>query len=840
MHGGDGLKKLKTAAVTAMSLLMLPTASVYAENKHNTGVYNIAELVEAYNLMKADGIIDDNWLDFQLTLLIQTVPEDIYSIRINEVSTNGEDWIELFNSGHRSINLNGWGISDKADDLKRFIFPDISIGAGEYLMVYADKEGTSAKNKLTANFGLSKDGDELYLTSPDGLITDHVAVPPLDDEHTYGRYRQSDDMAMLFPTPDEANDSVQRYLAGPTFSKESGFYEDDISLTLTGTKGCEIYYTTDGSVPTAESKHYTRPIKITDRTDQPNDISMNRTATYPTTVMNYAPTDNIAKSTVIRAVEADEYGNISNAVTHSYFVGKELCEKYEGTPIFSLAVDPNDLFDYDTGIYTTGKYYDIYKSSGWVADNEQTWMMSANFTQKCTGDDRTWEKPVHVEMFTADRDIGFSQDMGVRIFGASSRANLQKSLKLIARSTYGKGKLKYPLISDSLTADGAALEKYDSCILRCGANDAVWTKFRDPVLQELVRDRDFETQRGFPAIAFLNGEYWGIYQITEDYSDNYISNKYGYDKENVVIIKNGELEDGTQQDFDDYKLLVKFVRNNDMSVKENYKKLCEMVDVQSMADYHASQIYINNQDIYGDAWMNNIRMWKLRNAEDDSIGDGKWRWMLYDTEYSTYLYGLGNDYDALMNFSYENCDNVIFAKTFRQNKEFRQLFLNTIMDLANENYNEEKVNAEIDKYYGLYSPLMDEHVKRFGPLWRVRELNTNFYEKEADRFRSFFKGRRERLAAEISSMGYGKGTSELTVTVNNSDWGTVQINSITPEIKSTGWKGLYFNNCEITLTAIPNEGYVFEGWSGLAKGKRQKTKITLSEASTVKASFRKE
>ena len=116
----------------------------------------------------------------------------------------------------------------------------------------------------------------------------------------------------------------------------------------------------------------------------------------------------------------------------------------------------------------------------------------------------------------------------------------------------------------------------------------------------------------------------------------------------------------------------------------------------------------------------------------------------------------------------------------------------------------------------------------------------NFYEKEADRFRSFFKGRRERLSAEISSMGYGKGTSELTVTVNNSDWGTVQINSITPKIKSTGWKGLYFNNCEITLTAIPNEGYVFEGWSGLAKGKRQKTKITLSEASTVKASFRKE
>ena len=832
------MKKVRAAAVIAAAMVV-SKAAVYAENAHNTGVYSISELVMVYNMMKADGLIDSEWLDGQLNALTYPAPEDIRSVRISEVSTNGDDWIELYNDSSKDIDLKGWGLSDNAEKLKKFTFPDVKIGAGEYLTVYADKEGTSSKSRLTAPFGLSKDGDGVYLSSPDGIVTDSLAVPAVDDEHTYGRYRTGDIPSLLIPTKGKANTEAERYLRGPDFSIESGFYEDELSLKLTASAGCEIYYTTDGSAPTTESKHYTRPIKITDRTDEPNDISMNRSATYPYTVMNYVPTENIAKSTVIRAIEADENGTVSNAVTHSYFIGKELCEKYSDMPVFSLAVDPNDLFDYDTGIYTTGKYYDYYRASGWVANNEETWLMSANFTQKCTDEDRTWEKPVHVDMFGTDRELDFSQDMGVRIFGASSRANLQKSLKLIARSVYGKGKLKYPLIPDACTADGEVLEKYDSFILRCGANDASWTKLRDPVLQELVRDRDFESQCGLPAIAFLNGEYWGLYQITEDYSDNYIENKYGYSKDNVIIIKNGELEDGVQQDFDDYKRLVNFVRQNDMSNKDNYRYLCEMVDVQSMADYHASQIYINNQDIYGDAWMNNTRMWKLRNAEDDSLGDGKWRWMLYDTEYSTYLYGYGNDYDALRNFSFENCDNVIFAKTFRQNKEFRQLFLNTIMDLANENYTEEKVNAVIDKYYDMYAPQMEEHVKRFGPTWRVRDLNTGFYEKEIERFRSFFDGRRERLAREISGMGYAKGTSELTVTVNNSEWGTVQINTITPDIPSTGWKGLYFNNCEITLTAIPNEGYEFDGWSGLAQGRRKKAKITLTEASKVKASFKK-
>lgn len=829
------MKKIHSAALSGILLLSASSSAVSAEKAPD-----IAEIVRECS----EGVDPD------FSALTASAPEDMYAVRISEVCSDNErgivapdgkryDWIELHNTSSAPVHLKGFGLSDNEGKPYKYTLPDITLEADGYRVIFAAKD---ADDKSVAPFGISSDGETVYLTSPDGITLDVMDLPALSEDTTYGAYKEGEPPSVMRPTPNAANDSIIRYLSGPVFSVESGFYDEPFSLRLTGSPDSEIYYTTDGSEPTPDSKHYTRPIKVTDRSDEPNGISTNRTATYPRSAMNYVPQENITKSTVIRAVEVDGNGQVSDIITHSYFVGIDLEKQYNGTPVFSLAVDPDDLFDYDTGIYTTGKYYDYYKAGGrnWgIINNDETWLMSANFTQKCTPEDDTWEKAVHVDMFEGDGTQGFSQDMGVRIFGASSRANLQKSLKLIARKKYGSGKVSYELIPDALTSDGKVLDKFDSFILRCGANDASWTKMRDPVLQELVRDRDFESQCGRPAIAFLNGEYWGLYQITEDYSDNYIQNRYGYDKDNTVIIKNGELEDGTEKDFDEYKELVKFVRYNDMSKSENYEKLCEMVDIQSMADYHASQIYINNQDIYGDAWINNTRMWKLRTPEDEAQGDGKWRWMLYDTEYSTYLYGRGGDFDALKNAMFETSDTVIFSKTLRQNKEFRQLFLNTVMDLANFNYTAENVDRVIDKYYELYSPLMEEHVKRFGPEWRVRNLYNGFYKNQVEKFRGFFDGRREKLAKALLSYGYSSGVSELTVTVNNNDWGTVTVNTISPEIKSTGWKGLYFNNCELVLTAVPKEGYVFDGWSGLANGRRKTVKVSLTEAASIKANFKK-
>lgn len=180
-----------------------------------------------------------------------------------------------------------------------------------------------------------------------------------------------------------------------------------------------------------------------------------------------------------------------------------------------------------------------------------------------------------------------------------------------------------------------------------------------------------------------------------------------------------------------------------MSSAENYEKLCSLVDVQSMADYYAVQMYINNQDVFSGEYVNNYRMWRLRTPTDNAEGDGRWRWMLYDTEYSSDVYGVSrsNDLDAINGAMSEECDTVIFAKTFRENQQFRELFLSTAREIANVNFSSERVNAAIEKYDSLYQPVMREQILRFGPDWRIRYIDFS-YQSELQNLRQFFNNRK--------------------------------------------------------------------------------------------------
>lgn len=732
---------------------------------NSDGTVNVADAVALQSWLlggevtlngNADINKDNNIDVFDMVLLRKLLLDDqaavdVSALKINEVCSSNQngitdvygqhsDWIELYNSSDSDILLKGMGLSDGSKNAFKFTFPDVTIKAHEHLVVFATKGFDSAGDELHAPFSISKSGETICLAHPTKGIIDVVQVPALEPDTTFGRYTDgTDNLTVLTPTPMQANIEDSSKVIAPEFSKESGFYNSGFSLDISVPQGCEVYYTTDGSVPDKNSKKYTGSIDIKDRSNEPNGISANNTISYPDSWILYTPNENVAKSTVIRAVAVDENGNVSKTITKTYFVGIDVASRYNNLAVVSIAVDENDLYNYDTGIYTTGKYYDEFLKANPNVKPEEDWLKEANFTQR----GREWEKPVHVEIIENDGKIGFSEDLGMRIQGAASRAYTQKSLKFFARSEYGCGSIKYDLIPDAKTSTGEVNGKYDKFILRNGANDIASVKFRDPMIQELVADRDFETQEGRPVIAFINGEYWGVYQMQEDYSADYINEIYGYNKDDVVIIKSGTtVEEGIDADMDDYNALLDFVRSNDMSKTENYENLCSLVDIQSMADYYAVQMYINNQDVFSGEWVNNYRMWRLRTPVDNAEGDGRWRWMLYDTEYSSDVYGVSkkNDFDAIEGAMSEECDTVIFAKTYRENAQFRELFLNTANEIAEVNFNTEKVNAAIEKYYALYQPVMSEQIKRFGPEWRVNFIDFS-YQSEVQTLRQFFNNR---------------------------------------------------------------------------------------------------
>ena len=111
-------------------------------------------------------------------------------------------------------------------------------------------------------------------------------------------------------------------------------------------------------------------------------------------------------------------------------------------------------------------------------------------------------------------------------------------------------------------------------------------------MQDLISNRNLETQQSEIIILFLDGEYWGLYTLMENYDEHYIANNYDIEDENVVIIKNGRIEVGEDEDINLFSQLKDFIINEDMSNPSNYNKACELIDINNLAWYLAFNIYI--------------------------------------------------------------------------------------------------------------------------------------------------------------------------------------------------------------------------------------------------------
>jgi len=98
-----------------------------------------------------------------------------------------DDWIELYNNGNTSIDLEGYALSDNVSELTKWVFPEgITIGAGEYLIVWAD--GDEEQEGLHASFKLSASAESIYLVDAEVNIVDEVTYFDQMSDMTYGRF----------------------------------------------------------------------------------------------------------------------------------------------------------------------------------------------------------------------------------------------------------------------------------------------------------------------------------------------------------------------------------------------------------------------------------------------------------------------------------------------------------------------------------------------------------------------------------------------------------------------------------------------------------------------------
>ncbi len=749
-----------------------------------------------------------------------------------------EDWIELYNAGGQDVDLTGYYLSDDADNITRWQFPEGSIAAQGYLLVWASgKDRVGTEGQLHTNFRISRDGEPIFLVAPDGeRVVDMVDAIPIPRTMSYGRLPDGSDQWVHFApehvTPGASNNQEEPYVLPslsrePLFSHDGGFYTEPFLLELAADNAeSVIYYTLDGSEPHPdnvggktyfvapeypfgrlerryyETFVYQTPIPIRAASDLANDLVNIRTAREWR-----APEERVFQGTTVRAAVYVDDETFGDTVTHSYFVHESMPERYT-LPVVSLTANPADLFGYEFGIYVPGFVYDEQYDASLYH-----WQHPGNYSQR----GRDWERPAHMEYFEPDGTLGFAQNIGVRIHGGATRTRDRKSLRLYARSEYDEqNRFAYDLFPGltQYNGSGQLVEDYNRLILRNSGNDSSGTLIRDAIMQALVDPIGMPKQAFSPVVVFINGEYWGLKNLRERLDPHYVESHYDVDADDVVMLYDYHNNHGTaisvgsSQDLQDFVDLRAFIDEHDMSDSGHFAHVERQMDIDNFLQYYMANIYFKNTD-----WPhNNNRFWRKDVDTFDPeapVGhDGRWRWIMFDTDFgfqdpdhNTLRWAI-DEYNERTGERWPN----MMLRGLLDNANFRNAFINAFADAMNTIFAPNYVHSVIDELYDWIAPEIPEH--------QVRWQHGGHYPQF---MKDFALERPQHMQQHIVRAFGLPGLARITASVNPNE-GHIRINSVdiregTPGITTPMlFRGRYFRGVPITITAVPAPGYEFVGW----------------------------
>lgn len=756
MYLGDNVKEIKWKGDVKVDVVLNVKNDTTGSEYVNLGDYNQIEFKGYFEKDKKFqvGFQLNSWGNFEEEGLVS------YSgLVLSFVGTGEKD-------GHYTLQLNKSENDNLVamDELRAIYFSHSHIDDSVHFTL-REVCFSSTIGRFHSSFRISETGDELYLQNIDGSEKDSLVLPAMRPDVSLGRDSNNNFRFYVEPTPGLANagdnftetiDPVQSVVKG-------GFYTGSVLVSLSRPSGCDVYYTTDGSKPTTDSKKYTAPFTL-------------------------------SKTTVVRSAAFKEGALTSEIATETYFIDEE-----NNMPIVSITVDPFEMFDSTVGMYmpgyNIGDTFPYFGANYWNPDL----MLDAN-----------------MEFFEKNKTRVIQRPMGLKIHGGWSRGTPKKSLALLFKDQYNEGDLAYPIFPDYPEA-----RRFKSLILRTGGGHYQDVMVYDGFNSYLTKGRDIEYQKLRSTKLFINGQYWGLYNIREKLNEHYFTTNFALDESEINMIKDGGVIQ--QGSIAEYVTLVNFIRHNDLAYEHNYDYVKSQMDIPNFIDYMATEIFIVNTD-----WpANNIKWWKSNRP------NSKWRWILYDTD--GLLSDTINDTTLLSDFdmisfategdtakSYPNgADFTFLLRNLLKNSSFKVDFINRTMTLLNTNFSTESYKSKLD----YITSFVGDEYKRDFQRWGVDE---DRWTTKLENMKDFSE--RRPVAVRNNFKKYFSLSDPVEISLET-EKGTLFVNGMS--IGSNLERGYYFPDIRLTLTLSDTVG--FKQWSDGSRDPVRKVSVT--EGFSLRAEF---
>jgi hypothetical protein len=465
----------------------------------------------------------------------------------------------------------------------------------------------------------------------------------------------------------------------------------------------------------------------------------------------------VTQNTVLRARRFESFKLPSAVTTATYFINENVT-----LPVVSVTIPPQDF----------SQVYDNHSRKGEVT----------------------------VQYFDKNNQQQFEGDFAGYVVGNWSVDFPQKSLQFDVDEDYGSlGEMEYPIFSPD-----KPIEKYHSFRIRNEDDDWMQARMRDRIVNELAAPTHSGRASYQNVIGFINGQYWGQYVARERLDNYFVRDNYGADPDSVNMVKTyynlatGGTEDVAETGtLDDFLTMTDFIANSNMVDANNYQQASQLLDLENFTDYINTEVFVASTDWLQDFY-NNIRLFKVSKK-------APWKFVLWDVSYSSGNASGCTSCDVLGSTLGNNSRYGKMLRSLLDNTEYRRYFINRFADLMNTSFLPARALNLINTNAAELGPEITRHNQR----WGTGDFNS--WSNSVQVLRDFYSARPANQRQHIVDNFQLDQEVSITLQANPPGAGTIKISTVVP--KSLPWTGIYFHGNPVTVTAIPNPGYVFANWS---------------------------